>query len=160
MGLIRTITIILLIFLNFLGAMFIETKLKTNFTLELVFIVIGLIIAFGVIIGIGMNLNWAWPMSTIMFSLFLANAVFLYLNQKAFLTFALMMFFNTVGLLIAVISIEEEDDFTEENYPLETYDFDDEPHSIVYETEKAETSTKTKKTKKKKSTKKKSKKKK
>jgi len=148
MGLIRTITIILLIFLNFLGAMFIETKLQTNFTLELVFIVVGLILAFGVIIGIGLNLRWAWPMATIMFALFLANAVFLYLNQHAFLTFALMMFFNTIGLLISVVSIEEEDDFTEENYPIETYDFDEEPHSFVYDV-KAETKKAPKKKKKK-----------
>jgi hypothetical protein len=133
MGLIRTITIILLIFLNFLGAMFIETKLQTSFTLELMFIVVGLILAFGVIIGIGLNLRWAWPMATIMFALFLANAVFLYINQRAFLTFVLMMFFNTIGLLISVVSIEEEDDFTEEQQPVETYDFDEKPHSMVYD---------------------------
>ncbi|MBW2985970.1 hypothetical protein KY333_01235 [Candidatus Woesearchaeota archaeon] len=149
MGLIRTITIILLIFLNFLGAMFIETKLQTNFTLELVFIVVGLILAFGVIIGIGLNLKWAWPMATIMFALFLANAVFLYVNQKAFLTFVLMMFFNTIGLLISVVSIEEEDDFTEEQHPVETYDFDEEPHSFVYDVSTAPKKTAKKKAKKK-----------
>ena len=150
MGIARTVAVIILLSLNFLGAIFLETKLKTNFTLELVFIVIGLIIAFGVILGLGLELKWAWPLSTIMFSLYLANTVFLYMNQKAFMTFGLMLFFNTIGLLVSVISIGEDDDFTEEDYPLETYDFDkDEPHSIVYDT-KASKSTAKKKSKKKK----------
>ena len=145
MGIARTIAIILLIFLNFLGAIFLETKLKTNFTLELVFIVIGLIIAFGVILGLGMNLKWAWPLTTIMFSLYLANTVFLYLNQKAVITFGLMLFFNTIGLLISVISISEDDDFTEEDAPLETYDFDDEQHSVIYDTKAEKKAVKKKK---------------
>jgi hypothetical protein len=146
MGIVRTITIIALLFLNFLGAIYLETKLSTYFTLELVFIVIGLILALGLILGLGLELNWGWPLSTIAFSLYLANTVFLYVLTRSFLVFALMLFFNTIALLMSVISIKE-DDFTEEDYPLETYDFDDEPHSIVYE---AKTTKKTKKKSKKK----------
>jgi len=147
MGIARTIIIIMLLFLNFLGAIFLETKLKANFTLELVFIVIGLIFALGIILGLGLELKWGWPLATIAFSLYLANTLFLYMHVKAFLTFALMLFFNTMGLLISVVSIKEEDDFTEENYPVETYDFD-EPHSVVYNV-KPKSAKKTKKKKKK-----------
>jgi hypothetical protein len=148
MGLARTIAILLLIFLNFLGVLFLETKLKTNFTLELVFIVIGLIIAFGVILGLGLKLKWGWPLAAIMFSLYLANTVFLYWNIKAFLTFGLLLFFNTIGLLIAVVSIQEDDDFVEESYPVETYDFDEEPHSIAYDVKPKATKKQSKKKKK------------
>ena len=133
MGIARTIAILLLIFFNFLGAIFLETKLKTNFTLELVLIVIGLIIAFGVILGLGLELKWGWPLAAIMFSLYLANTVFLYCNIKAFLTFGLLLFCNTIGLLISVVSIQEEDDFVEESYPVEKYGFDEEPHSVAYD---------------------------
>jgi hypothetical protein len=149
MGIIRTITIIALLFLNFLGAIYLETKLSTYFTLELVFIVIGLILALGLILGLGLELKWGWPITTIAFSLYLANTVFLYVLTRSFLVFALMLFFNTIGLLMSVISIKEDDDFTEEDQSLETYDFDDEPHSLVYDTKT------TKKTSKKKSKKKK-----
>ena len=145
MGIIRTIAIIVLLFLNFLGAIFLETKLTTYFTLELVFIVIGLIRALGMILGLGLELNWGWPLATIAFSLYLANAVFLYVHTKSFLVFALMLFFNTIGLLISVISIREEDDFTEEDLPLEPYDFDEEPHSVVYGTSTKKKSKKKKK---------------
>ncbi len=148
MGIVRTIAIIVLLFLNFLGAIFLETKLTTYFTLELVFIVIGLILALGMMLGLGLELKWGWPLATIAFSLYLANTVFLYVHTKSFLVFALMLFFNTIGLLISVISIREDDDFTEEDLPLEPYDFDKEPHSIVYDT-KTEKKTTRKKPKKK-----------
>ena len=134
MGIARTITIIVLLFINFLGAIFIETKLTNYYMPELAFIVIGLILAMGVILGLGLELKWGWQISTIAFSLYLANTVFLYVASKQFLVFAIMLFFNTIGLLISVISIQEKDDFTEEEAPLETYEFGDEPHTVRYNT--------------------------
>lgn len=154
MGMARTISIVVLLFLNFIGAIYLETKLSTNYTLELVFIVLGLILALAVILGLGLELKWGWPVATIAFSLYLANALFLYISTKAFLAFALMLFFNTVALLISVISIGEDDDFTEEDSALDEYDFDAMPHSVVYDTD---TKTDKKKTKKKKKSKKKKK---
>ena len=150
MGIVRTIAIIALLFLNFLGAIYLETKLTNFFTLELVFIVIGLILALGMILGLGLELKWGWPLATIAFSLYLGNTIFLYVLTKSFLVFALMLFFNTIGILISVISIREEDDFTEEDFSLDKYDFDDEPHSIVYNAKTAKKTTKKKSKKKKK----------
>jgi len=150
MGIVRTIAIIALLFLNFLGAIYLETKLTNYFTLELVFIVIGLILALGMILGLGLELKWGWPLATIAFSLYSANAVFLYVLTRSFLVFALMLFFNTIGLLISVISIREEDDFTEEDFALDAYDLDDEPHSIMYDTKTTKKTTKKKSKKKKK----------
>lgn len=109
MGAIKFITIVLLLMMNFAGAMFLETRMQSSYTLELVFILIGLMLAAGLLLGMIFDAGWAWPFGAIFFAASLANAVFLYFNVRSFLVFSGLLFFNLLGLVISVISIKEED---------------------------------------------------
>ena len=136
MGTIRLITISILLLLNFLAAIYLETKMHNNFGLEIFLIILGVIVSLVVIFGMSFGTRWAWPLATILFSASLANAVFLYLSVKGFLVFSGMLFVCLLGLLISVVSIREDDDFMSEtsDLPVETYE--EEPE-IVYDAKKA-----------------------
>ena len=107
--------------LNILGALFLETKMAA-FTAELVIIIIGVILSVIVLIGIGTDSKWAWPLSTVFFALSLANLIFLLVSTRAFGTFTVLLLLNVIGLLISVLSIKEEQEFDTDTSPLETYE--------------------------------------
>ena len=121
MGAFRVFVILMLLALNFVGAVFLETKMANFFSLELIIIIIGFVITLIAIAGLAFETSWAWPLTTILFAAALANTLFLYFNIHAILTFAGMTLFNTMGLLISIVSIKEPEDFTSDSAPLETY---------------------------------------
>jgi hypothetical protein len=124
MGAGKLLTTLVILVLNFVLAIFVETKLKAFFTLELVFVVLGMLLALILLFGIATGSRWAWPFGTIFFSLSLANAVFLFWNSGAWLSFVLLLLFNVFGLLMAVLSIGEREDEGLEmpQEPLQTYE--------------------------------------
>ena len=133
MGAIRLIIVMVLLLFDFLGALFLEARMANYYTLELVLVVLGLIIAAGILLGLLFEARWAWPLSTIFFAASLANAVFLYFNVRSFLVFSGLLFFNLLGLVLSVISIKEDDDFSAETTDALPADLnDDEPKSVVY----------------------------
>lgn len=133
MGAIRLIIVMVLLLFSFIGALFLEARMANYFTLELVLVVLGLIIAAGMLLGLLFEARWAWPLSTIFFAASLANAVFLYFNVRSFLVFSGLLFFNLLGLVLSVISIKEDDDFSAETTDALPADIaDDEPKSVVY----------------------------
>ena len=135
MGIVRLLIILILLLLNFLAAIYLETRMANNYALELFLIVLGLIIAAIMLIGIIFDTKWAWALTTIFFAASLANAVFLYISVRSFLVFAGLLFVNLLGLLVAVVSIREDADFMAEtsHFPLDTYE--EEPE-VVYRTRK------------------------
>jgi len=99
--------VLALLVVNFIGTIFIESKMPQYFTLELVIIVVGILLAVISLVGIAAEARWAWPFSTILFSLLLANSVFLYVNVPAIITFLGLLVVNIFGLLVSIISIED-----------------------------------------------------
>lgn len=133
MGIVRILTILFALFMNFVGAIYLETRMTNNFTLELVLIVIGILVSIIMLLGLAFESKWSWPLATIIFSASLANSVFLYFSVNTFLVFGGLLFFNLLGLVISVVSIPEKDDFdseTSDSFPVDSYD--EEPKSVVY----------------------------
>ena len=122
MGLERIIAVLVFLVLNFVLAILLESKLTSSFTFELVFIVIGIILSIAMLLGMSFETNWAWPLATILFSAFLANAVFLYIGTDAFVGFTGLVLVNVLGLLMSVLSIRDHDPFMPGAAPLENYD--------------------------------------
>ena len=129
MGMGRLWTILVVMVLSFIGTIFLETKLQQYATLELVIIVVGILLSLIALVGIAGESRWAWPFATVLFSLSLANIVFVHVNVGAFLTFVLLLIVNIFGMLIAVLSIEDIAEpapalagvDTSDMTPLETY---------------------------------------
>lgn len=140
MGMGRLFFILGLLVLNFVGTIFLESRLQQYAVLELVIIVVGILLSILAIVGIATEVKWAWPFATILFALSLANVVFLHVNINAFLTFVILLFVNVFGLLVSVLSIEDDSDMVElsedtttSSVPLETYSLASEP-TVTYKT--------------------------
>ncbi len=103
----RLFTVLAVLVLSFIGTLFLESKMEQYFTLELVIIVVGILLSIIALVGVASESRWAWPFSTILFALLLANAVFLYVNVGAFVTFVLLLLVNIFGMLVSVLSIED-----------------------------------------------------
>jgi hypothetical protein len=127
--------VLALFIVNFVGTIFLETKMPQYFTLELVIIIVGILLSVISLVGIAAEARWAWPFSTILFSLLLANSVFLYVNVPAIITFLGLLVVNIFGLLVAIISIEDVAQslgaMSPEVAPLETYPAG-EPAQVTY----------------------------
>jgi len=107
MGFGRLLFVMALLALNLVGMIFLESRMERYVALELVIIVLGILLGILALMGIAAESRWSWPFATILFSLFLANAVFLYVVVGAFVTFVLMLIVNIFGLLVSVLSIED-----------------------------------------------------
>jgi len=134
----RLLTILAVLVLNFIGTIFLETKLEQHATLELVIVVVGIILSIIALIGIAAESRWSWPFATILFSLSLANVLFLHVNIGAMGTFLALLAVNIFGMLIAIISIEDVASavgaIAPDSAPLETY-AEEEPAQVTYEAE-------------------------
>lgn len=130
MGIGKILTILIILVINFILMIFLETKLEKFFVLELVIIVVGILLALILLAGLAAKAKWAWPFATIFFSLSLANTIFLFWNIKAWISFLLLLFFNTFGLLMSAVSEEETDEDWEPEIsePVETF----EPKQVEY----------------------------
>ena len=107
MGIGRLLVIMATLVLSFIGTIFLESKMEQYAVLELVIIVVGILLSIIALIGVAAESRWSWPFATILFSLLLANAVFLFVNVPAFVTFVLLIIVNIFGMLVSVLSIED-----------------------------------------------------
>jgi hypothetical protein len=136
----RLFTILVVLVLNFVGTVFLESRLEKYAGLEVAIIVIGVLLSVIALAGIAGGAGWAWPFATILFSLSLANVLFLHVNVGAFITFMLLAFVNIVGLLASIFSVEDAissaaaEAIAEPAAPLETYAMAAEP-KVTYKTE-------------------------
>jgi len=129
MGTGRLIIMLAVFVLNFIGTIFLENKLQQYASLEITIIVAGILLSIVALIGIATDARWAWSFTTVLFSLSLANAIFLQVNVGAFVTFVLLLLVNVFGMLIAVLSIEDVEEAVNQwtapdpttAVPLETY---------------------------------------
>ena len=97
------------------------------FYLEIVYLLVAIFATLVFLAGLVFEAKWAWPLATILFAVNLANAVCLYILIGAILTFVLLVLINSMGILTAMLSIndEKEDvDLGVPETPVETYSAD------------------------------------
>ena len=119
----RFIGTILLIALSLGTALFIELDMMQGI-LELVLLIIGVIAAAFVVYGLWYNTYWSGPATTILFSAFLANVLYLFLSTHALLPFIFALLVNVAGMVLSVMSV---DFFI--SAPVETYDLEELPRA-------------------------------
>ncbi len=117
MGFGRLLVIMAVLVLNLVGMIFLETKMSEYAVLELVIIVVAILLSILALIGIAAESRWSWAFTTILFSLLLANCVFLFATVGAFVTFVLMIVVNIFGLLVSVLSIGDVSPSVESTAP-------------------------------------------
>lgn len=118
----KNIVTILLIGLSLFTALILETKMSTHYTAELVIILIGLIFLAGVIFGLWIDAEWAYPLASVMFAVGLANLIWLFSATGAFLPFAFGLIVNVAGLVMCIVGTTSEPSSVQR---LETYDIDE-----------------------------------
>jgi hypothetical protein len=130
MGAINALFMFCLLILNFIGVLFLFTKLTGGipYYLEIIFILIALFVSLIYLIGASFDTRWSGAIGSILFSANLANALCLFLMIGAFFTFVFLIIFNSLGLLIAMFSAgnDDDDDFEPMEEPVETYDVSEE----------------------------------
>lgn len=97
------------------------------FYLEIVYLLVMIFATLIFLAGVVFEAKWAWPLATILFALNLANTVCLYLIIGAIITFVLMIIVNAIGILAAMLSINDEVedvDLGVPETPVETYSAD------------------------------------
>jgi len=129
MGAIKILFALGLMILNFIGALFLLTKAGgIPFYLEIVYMLVMIFATLIFLAGVVFEAKWAWPLATIMFALNLANTVCLYLVIGAIITFVLMIIVNAIGILAAMLSINDEVEDINSEIPdklVETYNADE-----------------------------------
>jgi len=109
---------IVLLGLSLLTALVLETQLNVGFIGELVLILIGVILAAGVLCGLWIEAEWAYPVATVIFAASMANLLWLFITTQAFLTFSFGLLVNVAGIVLCLIGIQKDIDWQ----ALETYD--------------------------------------
>jgi hypothetical protein len=141
MGFGRLFVIMCALVLSFIGMIFLESKMTEYAALELVIIVVAILLSVIALIGIAAESRWAWPFSTILFALILANSVFQFVTVGAFVTFVLQLVVGIFGLLVTVLSIEDFGPSVVSNAPASeaapsVEPYTEEPAQVTYSTEK------------------------
>jgi len=109
---------IILLGLSLFSALLLESRLHTHYTLELVLIVIGIILTFGILFGLWIDEPWAFPLGTILFSAAVVNIVWMFKLTNSFIPSAFALLVNIAGIVICIASMERPTPWAE----LETYD--------------------------------------
>lgn len=119
----RSISTILLLGLSLFTALILETKMSAGFTAELIIILLSIIFMAGVIFGLWIDAEWAYPLASILFAAGLANLAWLFYHTHSFLAFAFGLLVNVAGLVLCIINNDEPP----RSYAatLETYDIAD-----------------------------------
>jgi hypothetical protein len=97
---------LMIMFLSFLGTVYLEPALKNFHMVELLVIIVGLIFAFLVLYGIATGKRWAWPAATIFFSLALINTSLIWAYHTLSAALIGTYFFEIIGLLLAFANLD------------------------------------------------------
>lgn len=107
MGAIRLIIIYTLVVLNAAAAVYMEMHMTSWYRLEMLVILVGLLASLIVMIALAVEAEWAWPLTTIFFSLAIANLVFEFSLTKRYIAFLIALVLNVFGFLISILSVGE-----------------------------------------------------
>ncbi|MBD3319188.1 hypothetical protein GF342_04740 [Candidatus Woesearchaeota archaeon] len=128
MGLAGFITTIILLAIQFWGALRLSANLVAYKELETLILIIGLLVSIAALIGLALNTRWGWPLTLIVFSASLANFVWLFWMLGVSITVAGGMIVAAFSMLIAFIAIDlweppqkwEPEPVTEVSEPVDT----------------------------------------
>jgi len=96
---------IILLGLNLFAALLLETKMPKYYGWEILFICIIGLVTFAVLFGLWIDEPWAYPLSSILFALSIANVVWLFHITDTFTTSAFALLINIAGLVICLANI-------------------------------------------------------
>ncbi len=106
-------TLVLLLF-NLFGTWRLEKRLSYFVNAELLFLVVGLLVWLVILLGLYHHKRWAWALNIILFSVSLANVLWLYSLLGISLTLVSLLGIGAFGLVTSVIGLElyipQEDD--------------------------------------------------
>lgn len=97
---------LLVMFLSFLGTIYLEPSLTKFHFVELLIIIVGMIFAFLVLYGIARGKRWAWPAATIFFSLALINTSLIWAYYTLSTALVGTYFFQIIGWLLAIANLD------------------------------------------------------
>lgn len=97
---------LLVMFMSFLGTIYLEPSLSSFHFAELFVIIIGLVFAFLVLYGIATGKRWAWPAALIFFSLALINTSLIWAYYRLSTALVGTYFFEAAGWLLAIANLD------------------------------------------------------
>jgi len=136
---IDVITTIVLLFLIFVGTLYLETKLTAFFQFEVIVVILGIIGAIILLVGEGTKKRWTWPFSSIYHSLALGNLALLFVWTNSYGIALISILIALVALLRSFAKIDEQEWEAqlekEGNFNVETYDNDNKAYTNMPEYE-------------------------
>ena len=102
----RTFTLFILMALNILTAISLETQMGTGYLVEIFFILVIIAASTTTLIGAWQEKRWSYPTATILFSASLANTIWLYFATKTITGFAFGVLINSAGVVLSILSIK------------------------------------------------------
>ncbi len=121
MGLAGFITGLILVILNLVFSLRLESRMKFGNNLELIALAILLLLSLIGLISVYFNKRWAWQTMLVAFALNTANQIWQYTAVGGSMTFWTGILFNVFGMLVALLGMEmyipettEEDTVEEE----------------------------------------------
>ena len=125
---IDVITTIVLLFLIFVGTLYLETKLTAFFQFEVIVVILGIIGAIILLFGEATKKRWTWPFSSIYHSLALGNLALLFVWTNSYGVALISILIALAALLRSFAKIDEQEWEAqlekEGNFNVETYDND------------------------------------
>lgn len=122
----------ILLGLSLMTALLLESQIGSGVKYQLIFILVGILLSAGVLVGFMSQSSWAYPLAILMFVLSLANVLWLFAATRSLLGFAFGILVNVIGLVLCLVSIEPArvEPYTDEfgsPVNLETYETNGQP---------------------------------
>lgn len=104
MGTTGAVTTLVLFVLGLIAAVRLEHGITGGFAVEMLIIVVLSVFALVMLVGLGTEKIWGWPLATIVFSASTANLLWIYSSTGMSFTMAGGMLICTFGLLIGIFA--------------------------------------------------------
>lgn len=106
MGIAGFVTTLILLALQFIGAMNLHRSLSAYAPVETGILVIGLIVSIIALIGIAVSARWSWPLMLMVFSGSMGNFIWLYSQLGNSLTIGGSMVVTVFSMMIAFVAVD------------------------------------------------------
>src|SRR3989344_7600801 len=118
MGARNFVTLLMIVFINLLAMIFFVFNIKKNFMFELFLLVLFLIVGLIVLTSVYKDLEWAYYVGMLYFSLSTINMIYVYFSSaRSFFIFLIAMVVNLIGFGICVGNVRYERIIGEEQKP-------------------------------------------
>ena len=117
----KSIVTAVLLGLSLLTALGLESRMSEGIAAELTVIFLGSLFSGAILFGLLTRKQWAYPLSALLFVLFLANLLWLFISTRELLGFAFGILVNIAGIIVCLMSMEYGRSFGLETYNIESY---------------------------------------